>query len=353
MKKTTDFQPSVMIIDENIRQLMWSDLLENFKAFAEIITKHPKMLSLFQYMEAIAPSLQPVMIIGETGVGKELFAKAIHTLSDRKGKLIPVNAAGLDDTFFSDTLFGHVKGAFTGANQARQGLIESATHGTLFLDEIGDLDLSSQVKLLRLLQEGEYLPLGHDEPKYTDARVVVATNKNIRALQKIGKFREDLIYRLKIHHINIPPLRERIGDLSILIQHFVKKFTPVLQQKPPKISNELITWLETYHFPGNIRELQGMIIDTMARGAKSGELSLEHIQSYLTEPVPKNKQITDKSCSFGNFIQLPTLKEADEMLIAEAMKRAGGNQTQAAKMLGITQPSLSARLKRMKSKVPK
>jgi transcriptional regulator with GAF, ATPase, and Fis domain len=209
-----------------------TDHLENPSAFAEIITQNPKMLDIFQYMEAIASTHQPVLIMGETGVGKELFAKAIHTLSGLQGKLVPVNVSALDDTVFSDILFGHKKGAFTGADKVRQGLIELATKGTLFLDEIGDLSLMSQIKLLRLLQDGDYLPLGSDEQKYTDARFVIATNKALWALQKTGQFREDLIYRLNSHQIKIPPLRERFGDIPILVRYFVNQIAETQQLQP-------------------------------------------------------------------------------------------------------------------------
>ena len=169
-----------------------SDQLQHPEAFSEIVTRHGTMRSIFQYIEAISISPQPVLITGETGVGKELVARAIHTLSNRKGNFVPVNVAGLDDNVFADTLFGHNKGAFTGADQPRSGLIEQASGGTLFLDEIGDLHPTSQVKLLRLLQDGEFFPLGADIAKHSDARVVVATNQNLQTLQESGKFRKDL-----------------------------------------------------------------------------------------------------------------------------------------------------------------
>lgn len=165
--------------DENTRlkDYLLSDKLEQPDVFSEIITQNPVMRSIFQYIEAIAENALPVLITGETGVGKELVAKALHRLSGRKGELVTVNVAGLDDRLFADTLFGHKKGAFTGADAARNGLVERASGGTLFLDEIGDLSMESQVKLLRLLQEGKYYPLGEDVPKLTDARIIVATDR--------------------------------------------------------------------------------------------------------------------------------------------------------------------------------
>ncbi|MCA8973044.1 MAG: sigma-54 factor interaction domain-containing protein, partial [Planctomycetes bacterium] len=176
------------------------------------ITRNTKLLQIFRYVESIATTAEPVLITGETGVGKDLLAQAIHVLSNRQGSLVAVNVAGLDDAIFSDTLFGHSKGAFTGAERVRKGLIEQASGGTLFLDEIGDLTAASQSKLLRLLQSNDYFPLGSDMPKHSHARVVSATNRNLWQLAKEEKFRKDLNYRLRTHHLHIPPLRERLDD---------------------------------------------------------------------------------------------------------------------------------------------
>ena len=163
------------------------------------------------------------MITGETGVGKDLFAQVIHNLSERKGQFATVNVAGIDENTFSDTLFGHVKGAFTGADRARQGLIEQASGGTLFLDEIGDLCKNSQVKLLRVIQNRDYFPLGSDVAKLADVRIIVATNKNIEDLKNEGQFRSDLFHRLRTHHIAIPPLRDRKDDIPVLFDYFLPR----------------------------------------------------------------------------------------------------------------------------------
>ena len=205
-----------------LKQYLLSDRLEHPEAFSAIITQNNTMRSIFQYVEAIAGTSLPVLITGETGSGKELIARAIHDVCGRTGEFVPVNVAGVDDTLFSDTLFGHKRGGFTGADRDRKGLIEQASGGTLFLDEIGDLSLESQVKMLRLLQEGKYYPIGSDMPKLTDARMVVATNKDIDAMQRTGQFRKDLYYRLQAHHIHIPPLRERREDIDLLVEHFLQ-----------------------------------------------------------------------------------------------------------------------------------
>jgi len=193
----------------SLKRCLFTDQLNNPEVFAPIITGSSKMRTIFQYAEVVAGSRQPVMITGETGTGKELLARAIHQLSGRKGELVALNVAGLDEIMFSDTLFGHKKGAFTGAEQAREGMIARAGGGTLFLDEIGDLNESSQIKLLRLLQEQEYYPVGSDIIKKSDARIVLATNRDLQSLIAAGQFRKDLYYRLCAHQIEIPALRER------------------------------------------------------------------------------------------------------------------------------------------------
>lgn len=321
--------------------------------FEKIITDNTEMLSIFQYTSAIATTNEPVLITGETGVGKELIAKAIHELSGLKGSLVPVNTAGLDDTMFSDTLFGHNKGAFTGADQARPGLIVRAENGTLFLDEVGDLSMASQVKLLRLLQEGEYMPLGQDEIKQAKVRIITVTNQDLWHLQRIGKFRKDLNFRLRTHHIHVPPLRERMDDLPLLVAHFLEKAAEALNKKKPTAPRELIPLLRTYSFPGNIRELQAIIFDAVSRHTDK-VLSLSSFKSHIIgghkdrfEPIPSELDGEVTGLRFPK--QLPTLKEASRLLVAEAMKRAGGNQSLAARMLGVTQQALSKRLKKERS----
>jgi DNA-binding NtrC family response regulator len=324
-----------------------SDKLEKPEAFSEIITISTSMRSIFQYIEAIANSPRPVLITGETGVGKELVAKAVHALSNRAGDFIPVNVAGLDDHVFADTLFGHKKGAFTDAREARSGLIERAAGGTLFLDEIGDLSTASQVKLLRLLQEGEFFPLGSDVAKRSDARIVVATNQDLDKLQSSGQFRKDLYYRLGDHQIHIPPLRRRREDLAVLVDHFLEKAAKILDKKKPTPPIELTTLLSTYHFPGNIRELESMIFDAVSSHT-SGKLSMDSFKAHLSKTA--STDAADSPPGNGALIsfshQLPTLKQIEQLLIDEALKRANGNQSIAALSLGISRQALNKRLKK-------
>lgn len=335
---------------ERENQQLKSETTIHCEAFKNIITRNDCMMEIFKTIQAIAPTPWPILVTGETGVGKEMIAKSIHELSNRNGAFMPVNIAGLDDVLFSDMLFGHIKGAFTGADKNKNGLIQQAAYGTLFLDEIGDLSLVSQVKLLRLVQEGEYIPLGSDKSRKIDVRIVTATNKDLWRLQRAGDFREDLNYRLRTHHIHIPPLRERKEDLQLLVDHFLDQAAFEQKKKKPTAPKELIPLLHTYPFFGNIRELQALIFDAVSRH-KSKILSLNIFKSALVRmrDAHQDRLETKISESHEELItfheKLPSLKQANRLLINEAMRRAGNNQTIAATLLGITQSALSKRLK--------
>ncbi|MGB9709918.1 MAG: sigma-54-dependent transcriptional regulator [Thermodesulfovibrio sp.] len=336
-----------------LKHRLIEDKLEYEEAFSEIITVNQKMRGIFKYIEVISKTEQPVLITGETGTGKELVARAIHKISGRKGEFVAVNVAGLDDTMFSDTLFGHRKGAFTGAISNREGMISRARGGTLFLDEIGDLSEASQLKLLRVIQERVYYPLGSDIAKSTDARIIVATNQDIHDMVNKGAFRKDLFYRLKAHHVHLPPLRERKDDIPVLLDHFIEESAKELGKKPPKYPEELIILLTNYSFPGNIRELKMIVYDAVAR-CKSSILSLEVFKEMIDISNSIDKELKNEIVKF--YIQmrfpdkLPTLKEMEELLINEALRRAKGNQGIAASMLGITRQALNKRLNKLHKK---
>lgn len=332
-----------------LKEHILSGKLKNPEAFSEIITQNRSMTGLFQYAESIAKSSQPVLITGETGVGKELMAGAIHKLSGRKGPLITVNAAGIDDIRFSDTLFGHIRGAFTGADKTRKGMIEVASGGTLFLDEIGDLCPDSQVKLLRVLQEREYFPLGADLPKIADIKIVVAMNEDPVILMESGKFRKDMYYRLCFHHIHLPPLRERLDDLPLLMNHFLEIAARELGKKTPTPPLGLVHLLSNYDYPGNIRELKSMIYDAVA-GHDSKVMPMHRFEAYFKKRMPINRTISETLPSlqpvlFSDSGPVPTLGAATRILVAEAMKRSGNNQTMAARFLGISRQRLGRYLK--------
>ncbi|MGE5239713.1 MAG: sigma-54 interaction domain-containing protein [Chloroflexota bacterium] len=328
----------------SLRQHLFSDRLAREEAFSSIVTRSKKMRAIFQYVEVIAESPQPVLIVGETGVGKELIARVIHELSGRPGSYVTVNVAGLDDAVFSDTLFGHRKGAYTGADSAREGLIAQASDGTLFLDEIGDLKESSQVKLLRLLQEQTYYPLGSDAPKQSNARILVATNRDLERLMSEGRFRKDLYYRLIAHHVTIPPLRERKEDIPLLLDHFLGKSSYALGKKKPTPPAELITLLTAYDFPGNVRELEALVTDAVARH-RSGVLSMDRFREVVGRE-PHTGDLSGEDVPLEISTRFPTLKEAEEFLIREALRRSHGNQRIAASFLGITSQALNKRLRR-------
>lgn len=331
------------------RQFM-QDKVNFPRAFSDIVTINPKMRRIFQYTEAVSVSSHPVLITGETGVGKEMLARAVHDLSGARGGFVPVNVAGLDDQFFSDMIFGHSKGAFTGAAEKRDGLIKKAQGGTLFLDEVGDLSPASQVKLLRLLQEREYYPIGSDTPIGSNARILASTNKAIEAMAQDGSFRRDLYYRLASHLIELPPLRERLSDISLLTAYFIKHEAEQMGKVNPVPPPELFQLLMTYHFPGNVRELQAMVRDAVAQH-KSGMLSMESFRKHMKRS--RGKAHAETLVEFSEtptillaFQKFPTEKEVEDYLTEEAMKISGGNQGVAASLLGITRQTLNRRLRK-------
>lgn len=333
-----------------------SDRLEAPETFSDIVTISKKMFSIFQYIEAISVSRQPVLITGESGVGKELIAKALHKAGSPDRAMISVNIAGLDDNMFSDTLFGHARGAYTGAEEVRRGLVEQAGEGTLFLDEIGSLSPASQIKLLRLLQDGEYYPVGSDHLKRSKARIVVATNQDLLEKQQAGEFRKDLYYRLQTHNILIPPLRDRREDIPPLLDHFVDEAAREFGREKPEIAKQIPILLSQYDFPGNVRELRSIIFDEVSRSRTA--LSVDAFKRIISsrqaiETASFND--TDRDALFRSFLavqRLPTYDEMEEILTDAALARAEGNQTLAARMLGISQPGLSKRLHPRKKNPP-
>jgi len=324
--------------------------LNHPEAFEDILSQSATMASVFQYLESIAKSTQPLLISGESGTGKELIAQAVHKVSGREGRIVTVNVAGLDENIFNDTLFGHKKGAFTGANSDRLGLVEEAAGGTLFLDEIGDLSPGLQVKLLRLLQEGEFYPIGADRPKRMQTRVIVATHQNLAKLQDQGKFRKDLFYRLRIHQVQIPALRHRREDIRLLFSYFAEQAAREMGKPEPEYDAKIWTLLHSYDFPGNVRELRSIAFDAVGRqlGSAMKAVDLELIEQRAEANVEFSEeplvQFTDEG-------RLPTLSEMDEILLSEAMRRAQGNQSIAARILGISQPAISKRLKRFRDRL--
>lgn len=316
--------------------------LENPAAFADILTTDRRMLEMFHRLENIAKGSHPVFIAGETGTGKELVARALHACSGCTGKFVPVNVAGLDENMFADVLFGHRRGAFTGATSERRGMIEEAVDGTLFLDEIGDLSEGSQVRLLRVLQEKEYYPHGCDRPLPLRSRIVTATH------QDPANLRQDFYFRLRSYRIDVPPLRERLCDLPILVDHFLRMAAKDLGKPKPAVPAELFIYLSNYDYPGNLRELQSVVFGAMARhehGPMRLELFLEHLPKRCAGASPSREFGGERSVVL--FPQrLPNLREIQDAAIREALERTQGNLSAAARLLGISRPTIQRSMKR-------
>ena len=298
------------------------------EAFEGIVASSASMAEMFQQARDVACSPLPVLVTGETGTGKELVARALHRLRAPDRPFVAVNTAGLDDTMFTDTLFGHVGGAFTGGEKARSGLVEAAGDGTLFLDEIGDLSPASQVKLLRLLQESEYYPIGSDVPRRSRCRFVVATHRDLGSVQG---FRADLYWRLQSHRVRVPALRERMEDIAPLCQHFAREAAREMGKIVPTFPDAFLKQISAREFPGNVRELRGLVYDLVARNRG---FHLEP-RALPTEPqLPLDEQ------------KFPTLEAMLQSHIERAVERCGGNRTAAAELLGISRQTLITRLKR-------
>lgn len=332
--------------NRGLKKYIFSDNGKCSDVFDSIITNNARMRSVFKYVEAVAESSKPVLITGETGTGKELLAKGLYSLSNRKGELVSINVAGLDDQMFSDTLFGHKKGAFTSADAEREGLIQKAKEGVILLDEIGDLSIASQVKLLRLIQEKEYMPLGSDTIKKADVKIIASTCVDLEKKVQKGEFRKDLFYRLNFHHVHIPPLRERIEDLHLLVDHFVKKAAKDLNKEITHVDEGIFILLGEYEFSGNVRELESMIFNAVSQ-CEDDTLSFKLFENYASGGKLSESDSDNQKEKYSVFApsNIPTIKEAVASLIDRALEETKGNQTQAAKLLGITQQALNKRLK--------
>jgi len=339
--------------NSQLKGFLLGEPLANADRFSAIITADPKMLSIFKLVETVAPTLHPVLINGETGVGKELIARAIHAASGLDGEFVPVSVAGLDDAMFSDMIFGHKRGAFTGASEQREGLIKKASGGTLFLDEIGDINPESQKMLLRLLQEKEYYRLGSDILYQSNARIVAASNRDLKALIAAGIFREDLYHRLAAHKILLPPLRERRGDIPLLVEHFARETAAVLGREMPEFPVELKAALAAADFRGNIRELLNQVRNAVICN-RSGALSAADFPELPLVVTPRAKREVKVSREGGftlfmSFEKFPAIDEVEALLIQEALQLSDGNKGVTAELLGISRPTLNKKLEAMQA----
>jgi DNA-binding NtrC family response regulator len=316
--------------------------VEGYRGSDRIITQDPAMQRLMDVARQIAPTDCNVLITGESGTGKELFARHVHSHSGRSaGPYTAVNCGAFNEQLLANELFGHEKGAFTGALALKHGLVEASSGGTLFLDEVTEMDTSMQVKMLRVLQEREILRLGGTRPIKCDIRVVAATNRDVAEAIKSGAFREDLYFRLNVVNLNIPPLRQRRGDVPLLARHFLIKFSAQMKKNVVRISDEALAVLSDYAFPGNVRELVNLIERGTAL-AQGESIEMEHLPDHL-----RDRAVLSFHKVGG---QLPTLDEQEKEYIRRVLEEVDGNQTAAAKILGINRASLWRKLKAEKEK---
>ncbi|MDK2857221.1 MAG: hypothetical protein PWQ29_1061 [Verrucomicrobiota bacterium] len=300
-----------------------------------IIGNSPEMHQIFETVRQVAASRATVLVQGESGTGKELIAKAIHRLSPRKhGAFVPVHCAALSSTLLESELFGHEKGSFTGAAERRKGRFELADGGSLFLDEIGEIDASVQVKILRALEERRFERVGGQESIDVDTRLIAATNRDLKQMVKDGSFREDLYYRLYVVVINLPPLRERTGDIPLLLKHFLDVFNRENNRSIEGFSPEALDLLTAYHWPGNVRELRNVVEQTVV---------LSRAQRIGVRELPAQIRETASSERF-NSAGGGTLAELEKTAILQALKKASGNRTRAAEDLGISRRTLHRKI---------
>jgi len=309
--------------------------------FTNMIGKTDKIKDLFRLVKDVAGTNTTVLIRGESGVGKELIANAIHYNSLRiKHPFIKINCGVLAEGLLESELFGHVKGAFTGAIKDKIGRFEMANGGTLFLDEIGDISLNMQLKLLRVLQEGEFERVGGTETLRVDVRIIAATNKNLEHAMDDGLFRQDLYYRLNVIPILVPPLRERKEDIKYLVYHFVEKFNKIYARQIETIEPKALELMENYSFPGNIRELENLIERILVL-SKDTAISLKDLPDYILGSTPKTDREMDLSQGLTNLTE-----DFEKMVILKALKENDYNKQQTAKILNINRTTFMSKLKK-------
>jgi len=297
-----------------------------------IIGQSPSILEVYESIERAASTTANVLIAGESGTGKELIARAIHYRSERaSAPFVPVNCGGIPEGLLESELFGHVKGAFTGAVTTRNGLFQAADGGTIFLDEVSETSTGMQVKLLRVLEDKEVAMIGDTRRRKIDVRIVAATNKNLMGLIKIGRFRDDLFFRLSVITINAPPLRERGNDILLLARHFAEKFAAEMDRSPIEFSNSAIRVLKSYYWPGNVRELENIIQRLMVM-TDSNEIEAADMPSLMRNHIPHTASLHR------------TLDEVEKEHIKNVLASVGGNKTQAAKILGIDRKTLRQKI---------
>jgi transcriptional regulator with PAS, ATPase and Fis domain len=299
------------------------------------------MQELFALIRSLAETDVTVLIQGETGTGKELIARAIHYNSPRRSRrFLAVNCGALAETLLQSELFGHEKGAFTGADSRRKGIFETADGGTLFLDEIGEISPSTQVKLLRVLQDGEFQRVGGTDTIRVNVRILSATNQNLEALVKAGRFRQDLYYRLNVFPIFVPPLRDRADDIPLLVDHFIQIANPKLHKAIRGVSPEAMSVLIAHQWPGNVRELENVVQRTMVV-AKSDLVELTNVPRELRG----EDDVPSRTAQDLRGLARASTELVEKQTILDALAKTGGNVTHAAKTLGVSRATLQNKMK--------
>ncbi len=331
---------ALLVENERLRQAAHERLASD-----KIIGRSPSFIKIIHQVNQIAPLKSTVLLTGESGVGKELIAEAIHYGSPRRDKpLVKVNCGALPENLIESELFGHEKGAFTGAHQQRKGRFELADGGTIFLDEVGEMPSQAQVRLLRVLQEGEFERLGGTKTLKVDVRVVAATNRDLAEAVNMGQFRKDLFYRLNVIHLEVPSLRDRKEDIILLAQHFLDKFCLENNRPPLGFTPEAIAALKEYAWPGNVRELENVVERSVAL-CTGTTLALEDLPDEIRQQPGASDQIV---AAVG-----ASMEEIEKLAILQTLKKTGGDKEVAARILGIGLATLYRRLKEMEQKETK
>ncbi|HEY0657462.1 MAG TPA: sigma-54 dependent transcriptional regulator [Pyrinomonadaceae bacterium] len=336
---------------EEERQTLRQAMTRSVKRDA-IIGRSDKMENVFRLVERVAPARSTVLITGESGTGKELVAKAIHEASPRaEMPFVAVNCSNIPSDLLESELFGHTRGAFTGAVAAKKGLFEVADGGSIFLDEIGDLRPETQVRLLRVIQEREFTPIGETTPTKVDVRIIAATNVDLKDAVKTGVFREDLYYRLSVVPIELPTLRERNEDVLPLAQHFIRKYNAENgREVSENLSPQVLSLLENYYYPGNVRELEN-IIERAVVIAPTDEITIECLRSEVRNPELLGQIMKDSEGSSGDINLARGVNFYDEVrrfeidLIRRALEQTAGHQSRAARLLGLNATTLNSKIK--------
>ncbi len=332
------------------------DQLLKHHSFESIISVSERMQELFRKLPEVADSTATILLEGESGTGKELFARAIHNLSPRRSEpFVAVNCAALPDTLLESELFGYKAGAFTGAHKDKPGRFQLAERGTIFLDEIGDVSCAMQIRLLRVLQERVYEPLGDVKSVKADVRVVVATNKDIATMVETGEFRKDLYYRINVVRIEIPPLRKRIEDIPILVNHFIAQFNERQRKMVSGISDDALRCLMSHPFPGNVRELEN-IIEHAILLCNSGLIQNEHLPEWLaaTATGSLDAPVAAPALSRGDLQPAPSsFKDVEATFLMDALRRNNWNRLATARELGIHKATLYRKIKALGLHPPK